>query len=466
MKWLWIICILLVFPLMKWILSGVISKQLRTAASAIEAGDMTAFDSFLKNKKSLSSDVNTMALMLSVAIYHNKIDIVRKLLALHPGSKYQDCAIREKTDLLVVALHQADADVLRLLLESGMQVGKSEESPYLLCYTFAKPKHLEVLKSLGATEILPEQNKPGFTPLHAIMLKYNEHPEQSLAMAEELLTNGADVNALTAGGHTALDMIPFLIPAEERQTAITELLKRHGARTGRSIRVPNPVYTGRVFSATEELPPVDAADLPDGVQVRPVTQALEQELLGSPKEGTFKSYDTADKTALLQHKAYYEITVSGKHGEDPVEVAKRLLQVSKTLLDRPNMVGIQFERHSMTKPCYTELDKEKTDTEDYTLLILFSLQGGYSKQFTYVETDGLEKLGLTEAMIIALGKSAPQQGQLLECASRLILYTLTEHPAWEPGYTTTQEDITYSIRLGKSEKSDKGVFSFVTPAGS
>ena len=451
--------ILLVLALVWLIVSGRSGRLIDEIEATIKAGDDAQFSSLLKKNGQEVTSLNDVTYLLLRAVMHNRYGMVQEILDLgHKASDLQRCALDHEVNLLSLAISEADADVLRILLAAGMKDEVEVSSPLLNCYVHGKPEHLRVLQMFDATQILPAQNERGYTPLHVAAIKFSRNPEGVLSMIRPLLENGADVNAVTVVGNTPLDMaLDETHEGAGKTEALVELLKEYGGRTGRSLRVPQPSYTGRVYFA-KELPQLLTDALPCGVEVRYMDAPAQD---GVPSRAQMEVYAVSEKDVekLLSHQAYVEVCVKGQAGEDPLQVAARALSVLVKLASMPDIVGVQFEQAVIVSEDYKLCDEDSFNPLLYTTLHF----GQYKDEFVMVDTAGLSRFGLPEVELIVNCKTLAKNKKigLARLVADLSSVAIMGTSAWEPGHTATLCGLFCKIGYGKHSVTEKEGFVFM-----
>lgn len=442
--------ILLMLGVAWYIITGRSDKRVHELETAITAGEEETFSTLLKSSPDVTDSVSDVTFLLVKSIIHNRAAMVQELLDTgHSGCEIQECAVEHDVDLLGLAIESADADVLRMLMVAGMKETAEETAPVLTCYSCGKPEHLAILKNFEATGITEKQNARGHTPLHAAAIRFSENEEQVLAMVRPLLESGADVNALSAGGNTPLDMALDRTHEGAGDTkTLVDLLLSYGARRGRSLRVPEPAYTGRLFYAAAE-PTLPNVNVPDGVEL--VLHAGKTATINSediPKEYDVPR-DNLDK--LLRHCSYAEIIVKGKQGEDPLEVAEKALSVIATLAVGEGVLGVQFE-HSLLDMSHFRNNLLVADDGHYCPLLYTTLRFGSTEdEVVLVDTAGLSRFGLQEIeLIIDSKKIKKNKNEAINgLVSDLSAAVLAGASAWESGHTATIRGMFCHIGYGK-----------------
>ena len=114
--------ILLVLALVWLIVSGRSGRLIDEMEAAIKAGDDAQFSSLLKKNGQEVTSLNDVTYLLLRAVMHNRYGMVQEILDLgHKASDLQRCALDHEVNLLSLAISEADADVLRILLAAGMK---------------------------------------------------------------------------------------------------------------------------------------------------------------------------------------------------------------------------------------------------------------------------------------------------------------------------------------------------------
>ena len=426
--------------------------------AAIVAGDEAALTALLKKHPRVAACLSDTTFLLVKAIMQNRAAMVQELLDLgHRAADLQRCAREHDVDLLNVAIRDADADVLRMLLAAGIKETEEETAPLLMCYIEGRPEHLTVLQRFEATRMAESQNEAGLTPLHAAAIRFEANSGVILQMVRALLKSGANVNALTTGGNTPLD---FAMDVTHRgageDASLARVLLEYGAKSGRSIRVPVPAYCGRVYFAS--LPDsVPGEDLPPGCKLElvqtPVSAAECQELL--EQNGIYGA--PADR--FRAHVAYIELVVQGAAGEDPLRVADRAMELLVSLASLPGIVGVQMQRTLLA-----DADLVLKTEDAFSPFLYASLRfARYKKDYVWVDTAGLASFGLPELELIVpcKGEGRKHRALLAQLVADLSSAAVSGRSAWEPGHTATLSGRFCRISYGKHSITDNEGFVFV-----
>lgn len=450
---------LLILALLWLLLSGRGGSRLVDAMdAAIVAGDEAALTALLKKHPRVAASVNDVTFLLVKAVMQNRASMVQELLDLgHRAADLQRCARDHETDLLNVAIRDADADVLRMLLVAGIKETEEETAPLLMCYIVGRPQHLLVLQRFEATRMAESQNAAGYTPLHAASIRFASNPTVILQMVRALLEDGADVNALTAGGNTPLDLaMDQTHEGAGDDDSLVQLLLSYGAKSGRSIRVPEPAYKGRVY--VRLLPTkLPCVELPVGVKLAWVQGTLDADEC----QALLKNNNIQGGAAELfrAHKAYVEVAVQGETGEDPLKVAQRALGVLVQLVAMADVVGVQFEQTLLTDAT-PMLENEGVFTPFLYTALRFAQ---YKKDYFLVDTAGLASFGVPELELIvecrAMGRK--HRALLSQLLVDLSSAAVSGRSAWEPGHTATLCGKFCRISYGKHSITENEGFVFL-----
>lgn len=451
--------LLLILAVVWYVVTGRPDKRIAELEAVISKGEDDLFSSLLKNSPKVAENVSDVTFLLLKSIMANRVSMVQDLLDLgHPVAEIQLCAVDHGVDLLSAAIETADADVLRMLMAAGMKETSDVTPPVLTCYAAGKPEHLKILQMFEATELSSAQKQAGLTPLHVAALSFAECPEVILAMIQPLLESGADVNAMTAGGNTPLDMAMDKTHVGAGDVdALVKLLLAHGARRGRSLRVPVPCYTGRVFY--EGTTPVDSdIELPSGVQLVPHAEET-ADLADADFPQEFTASD-AGKAALRAHRSYVSLCVQGKPGEDPLEVAGRGLGVLTALSKATGVVGVQFEKTLLVPSEYVLVDEDGS----FSPLLYTDLRIGRTlDKMILVDTAGLSRFGLPEVELIVADKNVRKDRNaiLSGLLADLSATVLAGSSAWEAGHTASLRGMFCRIGYGKHAITENEGFVFL-----
>ena len=454
-----VVAILLLILAVAWyVCTGRSDKRVEDILACIESGDEQRFTALLKAAPQVVESVSDVTFLLLHALLKNRPAMVQELLDCgHSGAEIQACAREHEADLLTVAIDCADAEALRMLLIAGIKENGEAAAPVLSCYVSGKPEHLRVLEMFEATGITPKQNEHAYTPLHVAAVRFSENAEAILAMIKPLLEAGADVNAMSACGNTPLDMAKDKTHVGAGDAdALVELLLSYGARSGRSMRVPKPCYTGRVYFDAE-CPQLPQLDLPQGVKV--LCHNIPAEDLPGREVLEEHAVPSADVDRLQAHRAYMQLTVTGQEGEDPLAVAERGLAVLVRLYVLPGMVGVQFEDAVIVAPDVLKLEDSTYNPMLYTMLRF----GRTEDSYILVNTCGLANFGLREIELVVNSKVLKKKrtSVIADMISDLGSAAVTGGSAWEPGHTATLGGMFCHIGYGKHTITEKEGFVFV-----
>lgn len=454
-----IVAIILLLVGVAWfVVSGKSGRRVDAMDAAITNGDEAALTALLKADPDVTASLNDVAYLLTKAVGFNRVSMVQELLDLgHKGSELQRCVLEHDIDLLCAAIREADADILRMLLASGMKETAESFPPVLMCYVVGSAEHLRVLEIFDATGIAPKQNERGYTPLHVAAFRFAENPDGILNLIRPLLQRGESVNVLTAGGNTPLDMaLDVTHESAGPMERLVELLVKHGGRTGRSLRVPQPSYEAAVYFAGDSARGVDCA-LPEGmslsVELHPDSDLRNQEKLNE------SHISQEDAETLLAHGSYLSLKVTGKNGEDPLQVAGNALSVLADLVKLPGVVGFRFE-----DTYQTAVDMSFRIDEDYNPLLFTRFQMAHSRDnFVLIDTSGLDKFGLSEIELVIDHKLLHKNKSLDLSAlvADLSMAAVSGKTAWESGNTANLHGMFCRVGYGKHSITDKAGFVFM-----
>lgn len=333
-----------------------------------------------------------------------------------------------------------DMKAIRFLLRHGARPDAGLAFPPMInALAWGNEELVQLLLSHGATPGGTGQsiNPSGNTPLHSLCsIRCEEDKALVVSRIRELLEDGADVNALSAAGHTPLDVALEVKgdedkPMDEQNPIIpvledvVSLLKQHGALRGCQIRCPRPRFCGRVLLG-EQLP--DANLLHDWCKAEPsarvdrVNHAWTGEGLGALAEEAPLSEE--EKRAILGHNCYIEITLE-EPGAVPFELAKRYVRLLCQAAQAPGCVGIDFGRMLMPARYAADLAQHPENALPVIVQVSPEPKDDGSPGF---RTEGMEDLGLLE---VICRDSNPEAAltTLLECVIPMLAQygTCLEH---------------------------------------
>lgn len=322
----------------------------RKMIAAIERGNADGLRALVQKHRQLlvDDDYATLAPLLPLPVMMNEPECMKVLLELGDAAHLQ-VRVQETGEMgmLGVAVEQADPEMLRLLLKAGMTPGAEPEAPMLRAAIHGKVEHARVLVEFGGEVFTAAQRREvhGQGALHGVVYGWGRDQQAALAMLDYLvLEQGADINVRSDAGNTALDLAydETHVGYEDGRELRLRLVELGGKR-GRSLQVPLPEYRGRVFIAGDmpDLSPV-MGSLPLGVRVAPHAEPW----VAPEKQSLLKDSSLKDEViaAIESHTCYVEVVVTGREGEDPVDVAERGCMALRRVAALPGVVGLQFQQ--------------------------------------------------------------------------------------------------------------------------
>ncbi len=321
----------------------------RKIVKAIELGDVDALRALVEKHRALlvEDDYEVLTTYLTLAVTANQPECLKVLLELGEAAHLQQRTLEEDDDaLLQLCIEHGSPDMLRIMLAAGMNPVAEPESPWMHCFVHGSVEHARVLREFNGDKLTPEQlvGLGGESPLHAVVYGWYYNPKESADLLRYLLHEyGANPNVMTTAGNTPLDLAcDETHVGYEGNDELRRMLIEAGGKRGRSIRVPEPAYTGRVF-VKGELPDVAviAATMPENLTISTHCEPWNPTVL----RDCLKDMPIKDEVAerILSHTSYVQVAVQGKAGEDPVSVAECVLTVLRMFESAPGVVGVQFQ---------------------------------------------------------------------------------------------------------------------------
>ena len=425
-------------------------RKFRRLMQAVEQGDIAQLECALK-KNDLSADD-----LAVFAITADRVDSLRFLLQQIPDAVALQKEIREENGMSVFwfAVAFASPSVLRLLLESGMKPELEEESPWIYCCVEGKPEHAPVLAEFGADVLTPEQRDEakGIGPVHAVVYGWYDHPEASLPMLHYLLERGEDVNALSYSGNTPLDLaydethVGF-----QTIDSLRDMLKKVGAKRGASLRVPNPVYTIRLF-LNGAAPDIRSYlnKLPEGVSLAEHRSPW-AEMPALPD--SYKELPEAFCDNLRSHTGWLEIRAEGQPGEYPPEVVKRGFAAARQLAGHYSVVGVQCGRY--LGPSFAELERDVLNP----LEMVHVERAVTQDNVAVLCTDGMSEYGLPEyELCVPISVCEKRNMNPLEPMLDVLMQAIKGTSCLESGHTMTLMDCFTTVEWGETLLTQKPGF--------
>lgn len=438
--------LLLLIGIIWFIISGRADRSVDEMERVIVAGDEERLAVLLKNSPQVADSLNDVTYLLMKSVAYNRPSMVQELLGVgHRATDIQSCARDHEVDLLCSAIGEADAEVLRILLSAGMKESLEKYAPVQMCYMMGRPEHLRVLEMFDATGMTEEQNARKYTPLHAAAIRFSENPQVILPMVSALLQKGADVNALSSGGNTPMDMALDETHEGAGQTELlVDLLRAHGGTTGRILRVPQPMYDGAVYFSGST-PDCGAIELAEGVEIVACNES--DTTLPANEELEACGLTPESLAALRKHRSYVLVRVKGKAGDDPLQVASKGLSVLVQLTNLPGMVGFRFEKNFIPTRDFIYSEEGEFNPMIYTSLKMAHTEDDY----ILVDTSGLSRFGLAEVELIINRKVLNKNKHLAlgELIADLSTAAISGKTAWEAGHTATLRGMFCQIAYGK-----------------
>lgn len=276
-----------------------------------------------EKKATLGGRLNDGGTMLHLAAGKSGVDVVRFLL--DRGAELDARMKDGATPILYAAAFNPDPAVFELLLEKGANLDLTGKDGLTILHAAARNKNLEparilLKRNVNVNAPLPEGTFEGETPLHWACLFASDE------MIRLLVAHGADVNAQSEDGRTAL------FRAASRQSVETvRFLLDHGGEV-------NAAAT--YILGTNIMPIHEAVKSPDSEVLRlliergaEVNAVAEGSRMGTPLYNAVAKIGGTSKPVriLLQHGA--DQRIGGKEGKTPLHfVAKNSENEYLTLL--------------------------------------------------------------------------------------------------------------------------------------
>lgn len=409
----------------------------RRITGAIERGDAAELRIQLQRyrKYLVEDDYDMLVAYLMVAAMGNSAACMKELLKLGEAAHLQKRAMEEEdAELLNICVEYGSPEVLREMLAAGMKAEEETESPWLHCFVHGSVEKARVLVSYGADKVTPEQAEEdqGNSPLHAVVYGWSHNAAAAGRMLDYLLHEyGANVNACTLSGNTPMDLACSETQLGYKQNEKLRLkLTEAGAVRGRSLRVPEPKYSGRVFvqGVLPELSAI-AGVLPQGVSILGHAEPWDKEKLSALLEQGSIKREVAER--ILSHTHYVEVTACGSKGEDPIRVAERALAVLRLLESMPDVVGVQLEAS-------VGREFRSNDEELYPYDLVGVALGRTDEDAYLLATRGMEIYGLPEVEL-EMPEEVFESGKFSPFAplGDVLCQLMRGTTAMEPGHTLT-----------------------------
>ena len=135
-----------------------------------------------------------------------------------------------KYGTFIAAVAGGDIDAVKMFLDAGTDVNAKDDEGWTPLHGAASEGHKEIVEMLITNDAdVNAKTTWGGTPLHrAAIYGYKE-------IAEVLIAAGADVNAKYDDGNQKWET-PLDLAIEENKKEITELLRKHGGKTGEELK--------------------------------------------------------------------------------------------------------------------------------------------------------------------------------------------------------------------------------------
>ena len=323
-------------------------------------------------------------------------------------------------------------DAIRFLLDHGADPDAGLAFPPMIhALAWGNEELVQLLLQHGATPggMGGGINPSGNTPLHSLC-SGRDGADMALRLERiaALIQSGSDVNALTAAGHTPLDVALEQKGDEEKPMdadndalpipdEVVTLLKEHGALRGCQLRCPRPRFCARVLLGGQ-LP--DAAQLRGLCKAEPsalvvaVNHAWRGEGLGGLVDESAMSDE--EKRAALAHTCYIEISLE-EQGVVPTELALRFARLVGSVSKAEGCVGVDFGQSVFSATYAPRLE----EVPEAVLCLLVHGKVDELEEGESLLTEGMENLGFLEVLYMD-----DRKGMSVGVVQQLVLPMLLE----------------------------------------
>lgn len=313
---------------------------------------------------------------------------------------------------------------IKFLLEHGADPDLGSGFPPMInALAWGNEDLIQLLLSYGATPggMGKEINAMNNTPLHSLCSnRRDSYSKIVLKRAKELIDSGVNVNAMTAGNFTPLD-VALEQKADEEELMneavnamplyynLLDLLRTHGALRGAQIMEPNPHFDVRLY-IKGDLPTDEKIDSicqsEPKARVECFHQSCRQEGLAAL---LLKSeMKVTQQKDCLAHTCYIELHLE-EYGADPIELGTRLMKLALTLARSCWCVGIDCGENI----CSVQQLRELEDSPGMLNKFFVSIEGKSLGNEVYcVRSRGMRQFGLMD--IIYTDSSQERAKSLLQ----------------------------------------------------
>ncbi len=299
---------------------------------------------------------------------------------------------------------------IKFLLEHGADPDLGNGFPPMIdALAWGNEDLIQLLLSHGATPggMAKEINVMNNTPLHSLCSnRREEYGKIAFKRVKELIDSGADVNAMTAGNFTPLDLALEQKADEEVQMAeaveamplyddLVNLLRHHGALRGGQIMEPSPHFDVRLYIK---------GNLPSEEKFSTICQSESKAKIecfrqSCRREGLVdlllkSGMSESQQKDCLAHTCYIELHLE-EDGADPIALGTRVMKLALALAQSCWCVGIDCGENI----CSVQQLRELENYPGMLNKFFVSLAGNGIENGVYsVRTRGMRQFGLMDVI--------------------------------------------------------------------